>query len=71
MSAKLYPLKCKIASKICAKNRSEVCDYVTDTDKVTSTVSGEFFKINHKLNCDNRCIIYLLKCKQCQKQYTS
>ena len=68
--AKLYPLHRKIGSKKCAKNRCEVCDYVTDTDTFTSTVTGESFKINHQLNCDDRCIIYLLTCKQCQKQYT-
>ena len=48
----------------------EVCDYVTDTDTFTSNVTEESFKINHQLNCDDRCIIYLLTCKQCQKQYT-
>ena len=68
--AKLYPLHRKIGSKKCTKNRCEVCDYVTDTDACTSTVTGESFKINHQLNCDDRCIIYLLTCKQCQKQYT-
>ena len=44
--------------------------YVTDTDTFTSIVTGESFKINHQLNCDDICIIYLLACKQCQKQYT-
>ena len=67
---KLYPLHRKVGSKKCAKNCCEVCDYVTDTDTFTSTVTGESFKINHQLNCDDRCIIYLLTCKQCQKQYT-
>ena len=38
--------------------------------KWNSTVTGESFKINHQLNCDDRCIIYLLIYKQCQKQYT-
>ena len=50
--------------------KNEVCDYVTDIDTFTSTVTGESFKINQQLNCDDRCIIYLLTCKQCQKQYT-
>ena len=66
--AKLHLLHRKVGSKKCAKNRCEVCDYVTNT--FTSTVTGESFKINHQLNCDGRCIIYLLPCKQCQKQYT-
>ena len=43
---------------------------MTDTDIYTSIVTGESCKINHQLNCDDRCIIYLLKCRQCQKQYT-
>ena len=67
---KLYPLHRKVGSKKCAKNCCEVCDYVTDTGTSTGTVTGQSFKINHQLNCDDRCIIYLLTCKQCQKQYT-
>ena len=70
VGAKLYPFHCKVGSKKCAKNCCEVCDYVTDTDTFTSAVTGESFKTNHQLNCDDRFIIYLLKCKQCQKQYT-
>ena len=70
MRPKLYPLHRKIGSKKCAENRCEVCDYVTDTGTFTSTVIGESFKINHQLNCDDICIIYLLTWKQCQKQYT-
>ena len=58
--AKLYPLHRKVGSKKCAKNQCEVCDYVTDTDTFTSTVTGETFKINNQLNCDDRCIIYPL-----------
>ena len=61
--AKLYPLHRKVGSKKCAKNRCGPCDYVTDTDIFASTVTGESFKINHQLNYDDRCIIYLLTCK--------
>ena len=43
---------------------------MADTDTFTSTVSGESFKINHELNCGDRCIIYLPTSKQCKKQYT-
>ena len=65
---KLYPLHRKVGSEKCAKNRCDVFDYVSDTYTFTSTVTGESFKINYQLNCDDRCIIYLLTCKQCQKQ---
>ena len=67
--AKLYPIHCKGGSRKCAKKRCDICGYVTDTDKFTRTVTGESFKINQQLNCD-RCVIYLLTCKQCQKQCT-
>ena len=63
MSAKLYPLHREIGSKTYAKNCREVCDYVTDTDAFTSTMTGESFKTNHQLNCANRCLMYLLTCK--------
>ena len=68
--AKLYPLHLKVGSKKCATNCSGVCKYLTDTDTFASFVTGESFKISHQLNCDEKCIIYLLTCKQCQKQYT-
>ena len=53
----------------CNKSRCEVCINVIETDTFTSTVTGESFKINHKFNCDDRCLIYLLTCNQCRKQY--
>ena len=55
--SQLYPLYHKADSKNCAKSCCEGCDYVTDTALFTSTVTGECFKNNHNLNCDDRCII--------------
>ena len=42
--------------------------YVEETDTFTSSVTGETL-INHKLNCDDKCLIYLLTSKCCGKQY--
>ena len=67
--AKLYPLQRKIGSSKCDKQRCKVCNNVTDTSTFSSTVTGDTFKINHSLNCDNKCLIYLMTCKQCNKQY--
>ena len=53
----------------CNKTRCEVCVNVIETDIFTSTATGESFKINHKFNCDDKCLIYLLTCNQCRKQY--
>ena len=47
----------------CNKPRCEVCI------NITSTATGESFKINHKFNCDDKCLIYLPTCNQCRKQY--
>ena len=33
-------------------------------------MTEDTFKINHSLNCDNKCLIYLVTSKQCNKQYT-
>ena len=67
--AKLYPLERFAGSRQCKKRRCEVCTNVTETDTFSSTVTGETFHINHELNGDDRCLIYLLKCKVCKKQY--
>ena len=32
-------------------------------------VTQNTYKINHKLNCDNKCLIYLSTCKKCWKKY--
>ena len=67
---KLYSLQRNIGSSKCGKQRCEVCDNVTDTSIFSSTVTGDTFKINHKLkNCDDKFLIYLVTCKQCNKQY--
>ena len=57
--AKLYPLDRIVGSKGCGKKRCDLCVNVCETDTFSSTVTGETSKINHKLNCDNECLIYL------------
>ena len=67
--AKPYPLERKVASEKCGKSRCEVYLNIQKTDTFTSTTTDGSFKINHKLNCDDNCFIYLLTCKCCGKQY--
>ena len=66
---KLYPLERSVGSRQCKKRRCEVCTKFTETDTFSSTVTGETFQINHELNRDDKCVIYLPKCKVCNKQY--
>ena len=67
--AKLHPLQKTVGSFKCDKPRREVCINVIETDTFVNIVTGESFKINHKFNSDDRCLIYLLTCNQCRKQY--
>ena len=47
-----------------------MCKYITETDTLTSTVTGEAFKIDHLFDCNEKCIVYLMTCSKCKKQYT-
>ena len=67
--AKLQPIAGIVGSKGCGKKRCEICVNVCEADTFSSTVTGETFKINHKLNCDDKCLIYLFTCECCGKQY--
>ena len=69
VTAKLYPTERIVGSKGCGKKCWEVCVNVCETDTFTSTVTGETFKINPKLDCDDKCLIYLFTCECCGKQY--
>ena len=69
VTAKLYPLERKAGSEKCGKSRCEVCLNIQEADTFRSTTTDESFKINHNLNCDDNCVIYLLTCKCCGKQY--
>ena len=67
--AKLYPLERSVGSSSCGNKRCEVCINVKTTNEFSSSVTGEKFKINHKLNCNDKCLVYLLTCNKCHKQY--
>ena len=69
VTAKLHPLDRVVGSTKCSKKRCEVCVNVSGTNTFTSNVTGKTYKINHKLNCDENCLIYFLFCKCCGKQY--
>ena len=63
---KLYPFERFVGSRQCKKRRCEVCTNVTETDTFYSTATDKTFQINHELNCDDKCLIYLLKYKVCK-----
>ena len=68
--AKLYPLGKTVGSRKCSKTRCKVCENVKNSDTFRSSVTSETFKINHRLTCDDKCLVYLFTCKTCSKEYT-
>ena len=68
--AKLPPEVRKKGSFRCNGSRCQICKKVVVTDEFTSFKTGKKYRINFELNCNSKCIIYLLNCKVCSKQYT-
>ena len=67
--AKLYPEERTKGSFKCGSKRCEVCLNVNETSTFASTVTGETYIINHKFNCNDKYLVYLLTCNCCKKQY--
>ena len=61
---KLYPLERVTASCRYHDKRCAVCLIVNETSTFTSSVTHETYKINHKFDCNSKCLIYLLTCEQ-------
>ena len=58
--AKLYPLDRVVGSTKCGNKRSEVCMNVSNTNTFVSSATGETYKIDRKLTCDDNCLISVL-----------
>ena len=69
LRAKLYSLKRTAVSCKCYGKRCEVCGNVTETSTFNSTATQNTYKINHQFNSSEKCLIYLLTCNKCFKQY--
>ena len=67
--SKVYPIEREIDCRKCDKSRCKTCDNVIISDKFSSNITKEVFTINHRLNCDDKCLVYLLSCKVCGLQY--
>ena len=59
----------KTGSCKCKGNRCQVCLNVSEAEVFASTVTRMSYKINHSFDCNEKCLIYLLTCKTCLKQY--
>ena len=66
LRAKLYPNERTVGSYKCGGKRCEVCINVNEASTFTSTVTGETYIINHRFDCNERCLVYLLTCNKCK-----
>ena len=67
--AKLYPVERKVGSCKYNGNRCQLSQSISETDTFTCSNNGTTYKINHKFNCNEKCLIYFITCKKCFKQY--
>ena len=69
MRSKIYPLERTVDSSKFGSRRSQVCLNISETDVFESFQAKRQYKINHHLNCNDECLIYLLSCKIFGLQY--
>ena len=67
--ATLYPLERTVGSYKCKGKRCQVCNDITEMDSFTCSNNQWNFKINHRIDCNEKCLIYLITCHRCLKQY--
>ena len=54
---------------MCNKTGYELCVNISDIDKFITKVIGQTHKAIHQVNCNNKCLTYLLTCHHCKKNY--
>ena len=54
----------------CSRKNCDICNILYPSNQFRSTVTGEVYKMNFYFNCNSDCVVYLLTCKICAKQYT-
>ena len=69
VSSKIYPLERKSGSEKCKNKRCLVYLNVSEGDVFQSRQTREKYKVNHQLNCNDKCLTYLLSCKVYGLQY--
>ena len=67
--SKIYRLERKVGFEKWKSKRCLVCLNVSKADVFQLFQTKEQYKINHQLNCNDKCLIYLLSCKVCGLQY--
>ena len=66
---KLYPIEKKVGSCKCNSKRCQVCKNVLETVTFTCSNHQTTYKLNHKLDYNEKCLAYLIRCNKFLKQY--
>ena len=69
--SKFNLLERKIHSEKCNGKSCLVCLNVAETERFESLQTKKQYKINHNLNLNDKCLVYLLLCKICGLQYVA
>lgn len=62
-----YPLN--VGTIPCNKKNCKNCEMMVEKKHFTSTQRRKIYEVSDSINCNARCIIYLLTCTICRKQY--
>ena len=62
--SKLYSLDRNVGCGGCENSRSQVCKNIKVTDTFDSFTTKKSYKINHKFDCNDKCLINFFSCKQ-------
>ena len=65
----MYFLRKKVKKK-CLRNHCLVCKKVLETHIFQSLVDKKVYKINRRVKCSDKCLVYILSRKVCGRQYT-
>ena len=54
----------------CNRGNSEICNILKPGKEFKSTVTGKIYKMNFHFDFSSLCVVCLITCKVCKKQYT-
>ena len=54
----------------CGRGNCEVFNILKPGKEFKSTVTGEMYKMYFLFDCHSLCVVYLITCNMCKKQYT-
>ena len=69
LMAKLYPTERKVGSCKSKGKRCNVCKNVLENDTFTCSNDQITYKINHKFDWNEKCLVCLITCNKLLKQY--